>query len=267
MARASSSTPVAGRGSRAVTGGCLTVLTVLILALGSVLAWMAYASHRADTGNTDRREEAQAVVEQKARRAASVTVRALTTAQGDVSREAAEDIVLRHAKDPDLGRGTVAAKVTYAKTPERLTAVALFADGYEVRPAVWGPVRIESATRCYALAFQRDSGTWHAKVTPQPEAACTRRQPITAAAQAAQEALRAITRTSVNRAQVQTLLEPLDGATYEVTTVTGRNHTVTVTALVHTTGDQQCYRFVRRTDSAGEDAVTTTPIAAAHCAD
>ena len=36
----------------------------------------------------------------------------------------------------------------------------------------------------YALAFQRDKGTWQAKVTGRPDAACALRQAVTDAAQA-----------------------------------------------------------------------------------
>ncbi|MFD7133319.1 hypothetical protein [Streptomyces sp. NPDC059894] len=249
-----------------MTGGCLLTLVLLILVAGTVLAWMLYAFHRADTGNESRRAQALAAVEEQARHAASVTVRDLTAAR-DTSEAAAEDIALRDGRDPDLGDGAVAPKVTYDETSDRLTAVSLFSGPYEIRPAVWGATRTEWVTRCYALAFQRDGGTWQAKVTTQPDDVCAQRQAITNAAQTAREALRTITRTTVTRDEVQLLLEPIRGATYEVTTVTGQGHTVTVTVLVRASGDRQCYRFVRHTESYGQDSVMTAPTVAAHCAD
>ncbi|MFF0016785.1 hypothetical protein [Streptomyces sp. NPDC005374] len=261
----STSTPVTGRAARAVTGGCLVALTVLILAAGTVLAWMVYAFHRADTGNESRREEARTVLAEKARHAAALTVRDLTAAP-DADREAAEDIVLRTARDPGLGQGTVAPKVTYDKALDGLTAVGLFSGSYEVRPALWGARRPESVTRCYALAFRHDSGTWQAKVTTRPDRVCAQREAVTNGAQAAREALRAIDRTTVTRDQVRRLLDPVRTATYEVTTVTGQGRTVTVTTLVRAAGDEQCYRFVRHTDSQDQDSVTVAAVAVAHCA-
>jgi hypothetical protein len=160
----------------------------------------------------------------------------------------------------------VAPKVTYDRASDRLTAVSLFSGSYEVRPAVWGARRTESVTRCYALAFQHDGGTWHGKVTVRPDDVCAQREAVTDAAQAAREALRAIDRTAVTREQVRLLLEPIRDATYQLTTVTGEGRTVTVTTLVHAAGDQQCYRFVRHTDSQDPDSVTAAAVAAAHCA-
>ncbi|MGW7258927.1 hypothetical protein [Streptomyces sp. NPDC054834] len=269
MIRTSGSTPVTGRGSRAVTGGCLAALAALILVLGAVLAWTAYTFHRAGTGNADRRTEARAAVERQARQAASATVRALTAARASVSGTAAQDIVLRDARDPGPGGGAVAPDLGYDRATGRLTAVTPFSSTYEVRPALWGAVRTESETRCYALVFRGDTGTWRATVTARSDADCARRQPVTDAAQAAQEALRALVRPAATRSEVQRLLAPAGSASddyaYDVTTVTGRRTTVTVIALVHAAGQQQCYRFIRNTDSSDRDSVTTFPVAAAHC--
>ena len=269
MIRTSSSTPVTGRGARAVTGGCLAVLAALILVLGTVLAWTAYAFHRAGTGNADRRTQARAAVEQQARQAASVTVRALTAARASVSGTAAQDIVLRDGRDPGPGPGTVAPDLVFDRATGRLTAVTPFSSVYEVRPALWGAVSTESETRCYALVFRRDTDTWRADVTARPDADCARRQSVTDAAQAAQNALRTLVRPAATLSQVQQLLAPVGSAAdhyaYDVTTVTRRDTTVTVIALVHAAGQQQCYRFVRITDSYDSDSVTTLPVAAAHC--
>ncbi|MEU1161218.1 hypothetical protein ABZ372_10740 [Streptomyces sp. NPDC005921] len=137
---------------------------------------------------------------------------------------------------------------------------------YEVRPALWGAVRTESETRCYALAFRRDTGDWRADVTARPNADCTRRQPVTDAAQAA---LRTLVRPDATRAEVQRLLasagSTADDYAYDVTTVTGRGTTATVIALVHAAGQQQCYRFARNTQSHDSDSVTIRLVAGAHC--
>jgi hypothetical protein len=163
----------------------------------------------------------------------------------------------------------VAPDLVYDRATGRLTAVTPFSSVYEVRPALWGAVRTESQTRCYALVFRRDAGTWRADVTARPAADCGRRQPVTDAAQAARDALRTLVRPAATRSEVQRLLAPAGGAaddyTYDVTTVTAQDTTVTVTALVHAAGQQQCYRFTRTTDSHDSDSVTTLPVAAAHC--
>lgn len=265
MARTSTSTPVTARAARAVTGGCLTALIILIVVLATALAWGVYSVHHADAGNARRRKQAQAEVAQQARHAASMTVQALTTKQADAGSVAAEDIVLSYGRDPDLGQGALPAKVTYDENTAQLTAVTLFSSSYEVEPALWGASDMESVTRCYALSFRYDSSAWHRRVTSRPDAACARRQAITDAAQAAQSSLSALHQTAETRARVQQILKPFSGATYDVITVSGQGHTVTVTALVHAPRDQQCYRFLRHTDSYGADAVTTTPIAAVHC--
>ncbi|MFD8725935.1 hypothetical protein ACFV2H_50460 [Streptomyces sp. NPDC059629] len=269
MTHTSGSTPVTERGARAVTGGCLAALITLILVLGTVLAWTAYAFHRAGTGNADRRTEARAAVEQQARQAASATVRALTAARASAGDTAAQDIVLRNARDRDGGGGAVASVLGYDRATGRLTNVTPFSSAYEVRPALWGAVRTESETRCYALVFRHDTGTWRADVTARPEADCARRQSVTDAAQAAQDILRTLVRPTASRSEVQHLLAPVggasDGYTYNVTTVTGQGSAVTVTALVHAAGQQQCYRFIHNTGSQDSDSVTTFPVAAAHC--
>ncbi|MEV5844802.1 hypothetical protein AB0M32_22825 [Streptomyces sp. NPDC051985] len=269
MTHTTDSTPVTGRGARAVTGGCLAALIVLILVLGTVLAWTAYAFHRAGTGNADRRTRAWAAVERQAEQAASATVRALTAARSSARTVAAQDIVLREGRDPDPGGSAVASEFGYDRGTGRLTVVTPFSSVYEVRPALWGAVRTESETRCYALAFRRDTGDWRADVTARPDADCTRRQPVTDAAQAAQAALRTLVRPDATRSEVQRLLasagSTADDYAYDVTTVTGRGTTATVIALVHAAGQQQCYRFVRNTQSHDSDSVTIRPVAGAHC--
>ncbi|MER5527465.1 hypothetical protein ABT075_23195 [Streptomyces sp. NPDC002677] len=269
MTHTTTSTPVTGRGSRAVTGGCLAVLVALVLVLGTVLAWTGYAFHRAGADNADRRTQARAAVERQARQAASATVRALTAARTSADGATAQDIVLRDGRDPDSGGSAAAPDLVYDRGAGRLTVVTPFSGGYEVRPALWGAVRTESETRCYALTFGRDTGGWRADVTGRPEADCARRQPVTGAAQAAQDALRTLVRPGATRSEVQQLLAPVGSASddyaYDVITVTGQDTDVTVTVLVHASGQQQCYRFIRNTGSHDSDSVTTLPVAGAHC--
>ncbi|MFK0153529.1 hypothetical protein ACIQVK_15830 [Streptomyces sp. NPDC090493] len=153
---------------------------------------------------------------------------------------------------PDLG---------YDGGTGRLTVVTPFSSGHEVRPALWGAVRTESETRCYALDFRRDTGGWRVEVTARPSADCTRRQPVTDAAQAAQAAPRTLAQPDAARSEVQRLLasaaSTADGRAYDVATVTD---------LVHAAGQQQCYRFTRNTDSHDTAPATALPVAAAHCA-
>ncbi|MFF7474474.1 hypothetical protein [Streptomyces sp. NPDC008092] len=258
-----------GRGARVVTGGCLAVLVVLVLVLGTGLAWTAYAFHRVGEGNADRRTQARAAVERQARQAVSATVRALTAARTAAGGAAAQDIVLRDAGDPDSGGSAVAPDLVYDRSTGRLTVVTPFSGGYEVRPALWGAVRTESETRCQALAFRRGTGGRRADVTARPEAECARRQPVTGAAQSAQEALRALVRPGATRSEVRQLLASAGSASdayaYDVIRVTGQVTDITVTVLVYASGQQQCYRFVRHTGSRDSDPVTVLPVAGAHC--
>ncbi|MFJ9707320.1 hypothetical protein [Streptomyces sp. NPDC101234] len=145
----------------------------------------------------------------------------------------------------------------------RAVGRAAGSSGYEVRPALWGAVRTESETRCYALAFSRDTVGWRADVTARPNADCTRRQPVT---DAAQGALRTLVQPDPTRSEVRRLLAPAgstaDSRAYDVT---ARVTTVTLTSLVHAAGQQQCYRFIRNAESHDTDSVTVLPVADAHC--
>ncbi|BFO16366.1 hypothetical protein SHKM778_27540 [Streptomyces sp. KM77-8] len=248
----SGSAVVTGRATRLVTTGCLTVLAVLIVVLGTAVSWLWYRGWHDPKVNDERRDEAYALIRRDASDTAEETARALGTA-GTTDADALTEVIWRHSQAP---------VITYDASRHEFSATAASDALYDTTSILGGGS--DRVSQCFVVTYTRDTGrTWSPRVSERDADVCRPATAISGSVHHARTRIANMYTEDLTRAGVSKALDPTGRQrTYDVRSAAREDDTVTVAVLVSSPDatTTQCYRFTRPVqDVAGPNSAEEVP--------
>ncbi|MFG2840885.1 hypothetical protein ACGFYE_38520 [Streptomyces zaomyceticus] len=233
----SGTSPVAERVNRFATGGCLTIIMVLILVLGVFASWMWYSAWRVGQASEENDKKALASLLQQADRMADDSGRALRASDPSSAEEAA-DVIWKHTEAPVITHDAALGKFT-----------ATVEKAVEYNTAGFPGAGADRAVRCLVFTYTHGPGqNWTSQVAAKDVNVCRASKDVGNQARGARTRLANMLREDLTRAGVQQALDPAGRPDLvTVKSVIRRKGLVIVSALISSrdgTADQ-CYRLTR----------------------
>ncbi|MFE6462209.1 hypothetical protein ACFVP0_32735 [Streptomyces cinereoruber] len=252
----SGTSPVAERSNRFATGGCLTILMVLILVLGVFASWMWYSAWRVGQASEENSKKALTSLLQQADRMADDSGRALR-ASNPSSAEETVGVIWKHTEAPVIIHD--AALSNFTATVEKAV---------EYNTAGFPGGRADKAARCLIFTYAHGPDRkWTAQVVAKDVNICRASKDVGNQAQEARTRLANMPREDLTRAGVQQALDPTGRPDLvTVKSVTRRKGSVIVSALISSREGttHQCYRLTRP-DSVEEVQISATTAPTTSC--
>jgi hypothetical protein len=243
---------VTGRVNRLVTTGCLTALMALIVVLGIVVSWLWYRHGHDGNVNREREEKAVALIREQARATADDTARALGTS-GTTDADALTGVIWQHSEAP---------VIAYDASRREFTATAARSARYDNEVVLPGGGSVE-VTRCFVVTYTHRPGQgWTPKASERDDDVCRPSTQIGGRVRLALTRISSMYAEDLTRAGVQKALDPTGRRSFDVKSVVREGDTVTVSAVVSSSGAavDQCYRFTRPTPGDdGQGSATAVP--------
>ncbi|MEU2079216.1 hypothetical protein, partial [Streptomyces sp. NPDC013489] len=225
------------RANRFATGGCLTILMVLILVLGVFASLMWYAGWRVGQASEENDKKALASLLQQADRIADESGRALRGSDPS-SAEKAADVIWKHTEAPVITHDAALGMFT-----------AVVEKAVEYNTAGLPPGGSERTVRCLVFTYTHGPGRkWTSQVSAKDVNACRSSTDIGNRARAARSRLANMPREDLTRAGIQQALDPAGRPDLvTVKSAIRRNGSVIVSALISSRDGAagQCYRLTR----------------------
>ncbi|WP_143664485.1 hypothetical protein [Streptomyces sp. NRRL B-24572] len=246
--------PVTKRGNRFVTGGCLTILTVLILLLGVTVSWLWYSSSHNRQTTRENEEKALTSILSQADRTADASGRALQTS-GTTRADVLTGLIWKHTEAP---------VIRYDVAHGGFTALVEKAVEYET-VGFYG-ARTARMVRCLAFTYTPGhGGTWTSQVTVKGSDTCRASNEIRNVAREARTRLARMSGEALTAGGIQQELDPAgrpDLLTVHGVTREGRTVSVSATISSWDGTVNQCYRLTRPiSGSKAENSTIAAPAA------
>ncbi|MFJ3786347.1 hypothetical protein [Streptomyces sp. NPDC090093] len=233
----SGTSPVAERANRFATGGCLTILMVLILVLGVFASWMWYSAWRVGQASEQNSKKALTSLLQQADRMADESGRALRASDPGSAEEAA-DVIWKHTEAPVITHDAALGKFT-----------ATVEKAVEYNTAGFPGGGADRVVRCFVFTITHGPGrTWTSQVAAEDFNVCRPSKDIGSQARNALTHLANMPGEDLTRAGVQRALDPAGHPDLvTVKSVIRRKGMVVVSALISSRDGttDQCYRLTR----------------------